>query len=101
MKFSPMKRNIILLIIRDTDMANVIDIIKLYLTITTEQVFYIIDYLLDKQWIGFKEGKLILTIHGYDALENSNLDGFSLKNIEEYKYKVNESYLKDYIPKNI
>jgi len=99
-KFSPMKRDIILVLIKDTEMANIIDNIKLYLNITNEQVFHTLDYLINIRMIEFQEGKLILTMQGYEILRSSNLLEFSLFNLEKYKYKIDESYLKDYIPKN-
>ena len=99
MKFSPLKRNIVLLIIRDYEMAEVIDTIKEYLTVTNEQVFYIIEYLINSRWVNFEDGKLIITYEGYSILRNSKLDGFSLQRINEFKYVVKEDPLKNYIPK--
>ena len=79
-------------------MALIIDTIKEYLTVTTEQVFYIIDYLIDSKWVGFEEGKLIITYEGNSILESSKLNVFSLKRIDEFKYIVNENFLGNYIP---
>lgn len=99
MKFSPLKRNIVLLIIRDYEMAETIDMIKEYLNISTEQVFYIIDYLIDFKWIVFEEGKLLLTHQSNNMFENLKLNSLTLDMIEGFNYIVNEDPLKDYIPK--
>lgn len=80
-------------------MAEVIDTIKEYLTVTNEQVFYIIEYLINSRWVNFEDGKLIITYEGYSILRNSKLDGFSLQRINEFKYVVKEDPLKNYIPK--
>ncbi|WP_284037067.1 hypothetical protein [Neobacillus sp. 114] len=101
MEFSPLKRDIVLLIIRDYEMALIIDTIKEYLTVTTEQVFYIINYLIDSKWVDFQEGKLIITNEGNRILESSKLNVFSLKRVDEYKYIVKESSLENYIPKKL
>lgn len=99
MNFSPLKRNIILLIIRDFEMAVIIETIKEYLNITTEQVFYIINYLVESKLVDFEEGKLVLTYEGNSVLERSNLNSFSLDSINDFKYTVKESPLENYIPK--
>jgi hypothetical protein len=101
MKFSPLKRNIVLLIIKDHEMAEVIDVIKVYLNITTEQVFHIIDFFIYSSWVNFEEGKLMITYEGNNILKQSKLNNFSLKSIDEYKFKVKEDLLENYIPKKI
>ncbi|PFZ78742.1 hypothetical protein COL82_09570 [Bacillus toyonensis] len=100
MKFSPLKRNIVLLLIRDTESADLIDNIKMYLSVTSEQAFYIIDYLLEQKWIFFVDGKLMLTDSGYSLLRQAKLEKFFLDNIYERKFKINQNYLRNYIPKS-
>ncbi|MEK5248982.1 hypothetical protein MKX66_15150 [Bacillus sp. FSL R9-9530] len=82
-------------------MAEVLDTIKEYLTVTNEQVFYIIDFLIKSKLVIFEDGKLIITYEGYSILRNSKLDGFSLQRINEFKYVVKETPLKNYIPKKL
>lgn len=99
MRFSPLKMDIILLIIRDFDPHIAQDLIRQQLNINTEQMFHVIDFLMQSQFISFKEGKLELTHTAYSLLNERNLDKFSFKNIESYKFKVNEEILENYIPK--
>ncbi|WP_161783055.1 hypothetical protein [Pontibacillus yanchengensis] len=94
-----MKRDIVLLIIRDHAMDLTIDTIKEYLSITAEQVFHVIDFLIKSELVIFKEGELHITNEGYNTLERSNLNAFSLEDIEETTIIVDESPLKNYIPK--
>ncbi|PFB76729.1 hypothetical protein CN286_19425 [Bacillus anthracis] len=82
-------------------MAEIIDTIKEYLNVTTEQVFYIVDYLIASNWVEFEEGKLIITYEGNGILERSNLNAFSFERVETFKYLVKESILENYIPKKI
>jgi hypothetical protein len=82
-------------------MAVIIDTIKKYLNITTEQVFHIIDYLIDSKLVDFEEGNLIITLEGKSILEHANLNTVSLESMGEYKYKVNEDPLRNYIPKKL
>ncbi|WJM08369.1 hypothetical protein [Paenibacillus sp. PK1-4R] len=101
MKFSSLKRDILLIIIRDYDMALIIDTIKEYLNITTEQAFHSIDYLISSKWVDFKEGRLIITLEGTSKLEHSNLDSISFEGMNELKYVVDESVLGNYVPKKL
>ncbi|MFC5649466.1 hypothetical protein ACFPYJ_10035 [Paenibacillus solisilvae] len=101
MKFSSLKRDILLLIIRDYEMVEIIDTIKEYINITTEQVFYILDYLIASKWVEFEDGKLIITKEGTEILAHSKLNDISFDIMKEFKYIVNESPLENYIPKKL
>ncbi|MBB5180490.1 hypothetical protein HNQ44_001918 [Planomicrobium koreense] len=80
-------------------MAVVIDMIKEYLNMTTEQVLYVIDYLIKSNWVEFEDGKLIITADGGSILKSSKLNTFSLENINEFRYTVKDRFLETYIPK--
>lgn len=80
-------------------MAVIIDTIKVYLNITTEQVFHIIDYLIFSKWVVFEDGKLVITYQGNSLLKCSKLNTFTLESMGEIRYKVNENSLENYIPK--
>ncbi|MFD5022959.1 hypothetical protein ACFWMP_29150 [Paenibacillus sp. NPDC058367] len=80
-------------------MAQIINTIKEYLNITTEQVFHVIDYLIVSKWVDFEKGKLIITFDGESKLEHSNLIKISFEQMKGLKYFVDESPLENYVPK--
>lgn len=98
MKISPLKRDIVLLIVRDYEVEDIQRLIKAQFNIGFEQAFYIIDNLIEKKLLEFKSGELILTHAAYNILRERRLDVFSLKNIKKYEFIVNEKYLSEYIP---
>lgn len=82
-------------------MVVIIDTIKEYLNITTEQVFHIIDYLVFLKLVVFKEGKLVITYDGNSLLKDSKLNTITLEGMDDIGFDINESPLKNYIPKKI
>lgn len=80
-------------------MVVIIDTIKEYLNITTEQVFHIIDYLISSKWVVFEEGKLVITYEGNSLLKRLKLNTITLEDMGDIRFKINESSLENYIPK--
>lgn len=99
MKFSPLKRDIILLIVRDYEIVEAYQMIQAQLNVGIEQTFYIIDYLMNQHLLNFDEGELYLTNEAYSILKERKLDTFSLNKIEDYQFFVDENYLSNYVPK--
>ncbi|MDE0639738.1 hypothetical protein PWJ77_04610 [Bacillus sp. CNPSo 3703] len=82
-------------------MVVIIDTIKEYLNITTEQVFHIIDYLVFWKLVVFEDGKLVITYDGNSLLKDSKLNTITLEEMDDIRFVINESTLKNYIPKKI
>lgn len=100
-EFSLLKRDIVLIIVRDYGIVDARRIIQTQLNVGIEQTFYIIDHLIDRNLLEFNGGKLHLTNFAYNILKARNLDKFYLEDIEKYKFNVNENILLNYIPKKI
>lgn len=100
MKFSPLKRDIILLIVRDYEIVEVNRVIQAQLNVGIEQTFYIIDHLINQNLLNFDDGELHLTNAAYSILKERRLDTFSINEIEKYEFFINEKFLSNYIPKS-
>lgn len=100
-EFSLLKRDIVLIIVRDYGIVDARQIIQTQLSVGVEQTFYIIDHLIERKLLEFNSGKIHLTSFAHDVLKSRNLDKFHLENIEKYKFKINETVLLDYVPKTI
>lgn len=101
MKFSPLKRDIVLLIVRDYEVVEVNGVIQAQLNVGIEQIFYIIDHLINQQLLNFNDGELHLTNAAYNILKERKLDTFSFNEIEKHEFFINENFLSNYIPKKI
>lgn len=100
-EFSLLKRDIVLIIIRDYEIVDARRIIQTQLNVGIEQTFYIIDYLIDRKLLEFNSGQLCLTNFAYNILKSRSLNKFYLEDIEKYKFNINENILLNYIPKKI
>ncbi|GAB6451898.1 hypothetical protein bcgnr5390_52310 [Bacillus luti] len=93
-----MKTKIILMLVKDSEPADLIENIKIYTGGTYAQVFHMLDYLKTKRLIEFDEGKRILTYTGLKFLEGNNLSEVSIFELDKYKYQINIEKLLNYIP---
>ena len=100
-EFSLLKRDIVLIIIRDYEIVDARQIIQTQLNVGIEQFFYIIDHLIDRNLLEFNDGNLRLTIFACNILKSRNLDKFYLEDVEKYKFNINENIVLNYIPKKI
>ena len=98
---SPLKLSLILIIIRDTESYDMLNILSKYTNSSTLQVIHMLEMIESKKFIEFQNGSYSLTMDGYSYLSFRDADRINLNNINETNSRINKSILSTYIPKSI
>lgn len=97
MKFSKLKLEIILMLVRDSHSSSLLENLKTYTTSTMIQIIHMLDEVEKMKFIEYKEGKYQVTWDGYQLLAFDNLES-SFFDLETPSSAIEEDIILSYIP---
>lgn len=97
---NPLKVKILLLLIKDYQLSELMELIPDYLNVIPSQVPFLIESLINSKHILFnqEEGRFQLTENGKQYLKGYNLLNKNIDEINSYDFQINAEEFESYFP---